>query len=222
MGADARVFARQLEAFPNADCPAWIAPLPQESLRDYAHRFGAQVRRQIGDQPCVLGGASFGGFVATEMAAELQPLALVLIGSARSPRELPPHVRALRPLGRLAAAVPFTLASRACGTLAAAPDSLLRPATKQFLRQAADADAEFLRWACRAVLNWRDNGVPARCPVYHIHGSADRILPPRYTRPTHLLRGAGHVLSLTHARRVNEILRDILRHHADRSAESRV
>ena len=39
MGADARVFAKQIEAIPQIVVPTWIDPLPKESLPSYAERF---------------------------------------------------------------------------------------------------------------------------------------------------------------------------------------
>lgn len=44
-------------------------------------------------------------------------------------------------------------------------------------------------------------------PVARIHGDRDRILPHRLTRPDVLVRGGGHLISLTHADVVNEFLR---------------
>jgi len=60
-----------------------------------------------------------------------------------------------------------------------------------------------------------DNGVgysgsPTRrlaVPVAQIHGDRDRILPHRLTRPDVLVRGGGHLISMTHADVVNGFLR---------------
>src|SRR5205807_1282131 len=60
MGADERLFAPQRAAFPNLRVPAWIDPVPSESLRSYAARLGRRV--DLG-RPCLVGGASFGGIV---------------------------------------------------------------------------------------------------------------------------------------------------------------
>ncbi len=211
MGADDRVFAMQLAAFGQAVCPAWIAPLKDESLANYARRFAVELRKTIGNERCFLGGASFGGFVAGEMARHLSPLGVILVGSVASPGELPPKIKAMRKLAKLSSALPFAVVRPLCRIILNAPDSSVRPATKHLIQQAADADAEFLRWACGAVLRWEENHKPLACPVYHVHWTADRILPIRYTHPTHVLRGAGHVLSLTHGAELNGIIRDMMR-----------
>ncbi len=45
--------------------------------------------------PFAIGGASFGGMVALELARHLRPTAVILIASCRSPLSLPPHYRQL-------------------------------------------------------------------------------------------------------------------------------
>src|SRR3954470_18150998 len=97
MGADDRVFAPQREAFPQLMVPGWIAPeSTDESLPSYAKRLAKRIDP---GEPCFIGGASFGGFVALEMARHLQAKACFLIGSVRSPAELPWRIRMLRGLG---------------------------------------------------------------------------------------------------------------------------
>src|SRR4051794_30719168 len=86
MAADERLFAPQRAAFPHLVVPAWIEPLAKEPLPAYAARLARQVDP---GRPCIVGGASFGGLVALEMAHYLQARACVLISSVRSPRELP-------------------------------------------------------------------------------------------------------------------------------------
>src|SRR4029453_17082103 len=83
---DERLFAAQRARFPNVTVPRWIDPLPGETLPGYAARMGRIVDP---GRPCIVGGASFGGAVALEMATHLSSVACVLIGSLRSPEELP-------------------------------------------------------------------------------------------------------------------------------------
>src|SRR5262245_19159901 len=82
MGADGRIFRAQHTAFQNLCVPKWITPLRNESLASYARRFAAIINPH---QPCYLGGASFGGVVALEMARYLDVRVVFLIGSLRSP-----------------------------------------------------------------------------------------------------------------------------------------
>jgi pimeloyl-ACP methyl ester carboxylesterase len=199
MGADERVFAPQARALPDLTVPRWIAPLSDESLAQYAQRLAERIDPA---RPCFVGGASFGGMVALEVARHLpHVLGCFLIGSVRSPRELPARLRALRPLGRFAPFVPF-------GCLPLSARLILSMTDHPMVRQAADADPAFLRWACRAVLTWESRSDEAPFPVHQIHGDRDPILPFRCTRPDVVVRDGGHVLTLSHPEQVSEFIRE--------------
>jgi hypothetical protein len=77
MGADARVFSKQIEALPQITVPEWIDPLPKESLASYSKRLAKAIDP---GRPCYIGGASFGGFIALEMIQHLDVKACFLIG----------------------------------------------------------------------------------------------------------------------------------------------
>ena len=200
MAADERLFAPQRAAFPRLLVPAWIEPLPQEPLRSYAGRLA---RRIDPGRPCVVGGASFGGIVALELAAHLQARACVLIASVRSPGEFPWRYRLLRP----AAALGPAGLGRLAGLVAGASAASLPPAATQRLRRLTRPEAAFLRWASWAALSWRPSRGARQVRVYQIHGAADRTFPVRYTRPDVVVARGGHLLPLTHPRAVNELLR---------------
>ena len=204
MGADERLLAPQRDAFPRLIVPVWVPPEHHETLAHYATRMAERVDPH---EPCFVGGASFGGFVAIEAARHLQARACFLIGSARCCEELPLQIRAMRKLKHMLPAIPFGLARAFAGLAASAGGWAMSPASAQVLRQAADSDAEFLRWACGAVLTWK---APAELaiPVHQIHGACDRVLPASRTRAGVVVPGAGHLLALTHAAEVNRFIKD--------------
>ena len=210
MGADERVFAHQIRAFPQLIVPKWIPPQPDDSIASYAKRLADQ---QKIPGPCFVGGASFGGFVAIELARHVDARACFLIGSVRSPAELPLRVRALRSLGGATRIVPFDFICRLAGRSVDLFGFCSAPPTRRLLRQLSDADAAFLRWATRAVLTWQPDPSPVPCPIYHIHGDRDRVLPVSCTRADRIVRGAGHVLSMTHGDEVTEFLRAQMQSH---------
>jgi len=211
MGADERVFSPQREAFPQLTVQRWIPPQPNESLPAYAARFARQIDP---GGPCFVGGASFGGFVAIEMARHLQARGVFLIGSCRSPCELPLRIRMLRKIRSAASWMPFEPVCELAGVGAIVCARLPVSRTRSLLRQLADADARFLRWACRAVLEWEQPSPPLDVPVHHIHGRRDHVLPVGRTRADVIVEGAGHVLSLSHARDVNAFLRERMEHRS--------
>ncbi|MFZ1934503.1 MAG: thioesterase domain-containing protein, partial [Thermoguttaceae bacterium] len=72
LGADHRLLEPQRAAFPQLIVPPWIPPRKHESLPQYAERM-AQTVAPPHDVPLVLGGVSFGGMLAYEMARWLKP-----------------------------------------------------------------------------------------------------------------------------------------------------
>lgn len=203
MAADERLFHRQQTTFPNLRVPAWIAPLPEESLRAYALRLA---RRVDPGCPCLVGGASFGGMVALEMAQHLQARACLLIGSVRSSAELPWQWRALRLaafLGPDRIGVAARLITRLAGPW-------LSPGVARRLRRFAEPGAGFVRWAACAVLGWWPSPAARRVRVFQIHGEADRTLPVHCTRPDVIVPAGGHALPLTSPAAVNAFLRQSL------------
>jgi len=154
-------------------------------------------------RPCFVGGASFGGMVALEMASCLQTMGRFLISSLRSPLELPWRWRMLWPIGKLGP--DFLGLSADIGARVAAP-ALPRDTVRR-LGHLARPEAKFLRWACCAVLNWRPVPAAPASPLYQIHGESDRTLPAELTRPDVIVPAGGHLLPITHPEVVNEFLR---------------
>src|SRR6185503_21033432 len=76
LGADAALFEPQRAAFPGLEVPPWLDPHPGETLPAFAARMADRVGPT---GPLVLGGVSFGGMVALEMARLVQPRAVVLV-----------------------------------------------------------------------------------------------------------------------------------------------
>jgi pimeloyl-ACP methyl ester carboxylesterase len=206
MAADERLFTAQRAAFPNLRVQPWLPPLPGESLRAYAARLARLIDP---GRPCILGGASFGGLVALELVRHLPARACILIGSVRSPAALSWRWRVLRPVALLGPDALGTLA----GLGARLGRRFLARGRLRTLQRLARPEAEFVRWAICAVMRWRPGPVPPRVPVYHIHGSTDRVLPVWRARPqpTVVVPGGAHALSLFNPIAVNEFIADVVR-----------
>jgi pimeloyl-ACP methyl ester carboxylesterase len=203
MSANERLFRYQNAAFPNLVIPSWIEPDPKERLAVYAERLARLIDPGV---PCFVGGVSFGGIVALEMVPHLPTKACFLIGSIRSPAQLPWQMRLFRPLSRL---TPDQFAQLTALCLRLPKPSLPGRTYRQLVRY-AEPSANFLRWATLAVLAWR----PLRSgttPVYHIHGELDRTLPVRLTTPDVIVRGGDHMLPFTFPEQVNAFLQERMR-----------
>jgi len=205
MGADERLLAPQRDAFPRLIVPVWVPPEHHETLAHYATRMAERVDPH---EPCFVGGASFGGFVAIEAARHLQARACFLIGSARCCEELPLQIRAMRKLKHMLPAIPFEWAPSAAHMSLGTAGNWMRPCARSIYKQLGDAKGSFLRWACYAVLSWDPPELPLPFPVYHIHGGMDRVLPAKNTHPDEIVPRAGHLLTLTHPEKVNHFLEE--------------
>jgi pimeloyl-ACP methyl ester carboxylesterase len=205
IGADARLFDAQ-RAVRDIHPIAWIAPEhPRETLTHYAQRLASDIRIS---EPFDLGGASFGGMVALELARHLAPRRVFLFGSCRSPRSIAPLLRALRffapvlPNGMLhPPRVLQSLGARWFGATSRAHVQL-------FADMLAATPVEFMRWATIATRAWE--GVEELpMPIHHIHGDRDRLIPINRVRPDRVIAGAGHLLTVTHVDAVNDFIADV-------------
>jgi pimeloyl-ACP methyl ester carboxylesterase len=203
MGADGRLFDQQRPRFANLITPHWIDHLPGDSLASYAERMAGQLDPGCA---CYVGGVSFGGMVALEMARHLDAKACFLIGSIRSSQELPLRFRVLEPLAGLVPEVFGGVPVWAAKTLGPFAEPLLGPARRSMLRQLADTRGRFLHWAGSAVLGWNPDPNDPAMPIHQLHGDRDYVLPHRLTRPDVLVRGGGHLLPLSHPQAVNDFL----------------
>lgn len=198
MNGDVRLFDAQVAAFPNLRVLPWVPPRRGESLCGYARRVAAGANLE---RPCVVGGASFGGIVALEAAARVGALGCVLIGSVRDSSGLPWPWRGLRPVAALGPDVLGTLAGTA---------AQLNLGGRRLARLARPQSA-FARWAMCAVSRWTPSPAARRVRAFHVHGSADRVLPAALGRPDVTVPGGAHALPLFSPDAVNAFLTDVLR-----------
>lgn len=206
LAANADVFAGQRFALPQLQVVGWKRPLDRESLQAYAHRLAEDLPSH---QPMILGGASFGGIVALHVAEVIQPTLVVLIGSVRSPDELPRYFKLLRPLSILVTLIPVRILQALTNCvlkLGLIPKrwANLAGIAKQFV----ESDSIVFKWSLRQLLEWRTTP-KGTCPIHQIHGGRDRTLPLRHTDPVTIIPKGGHVISLSHPDEVTEFLRKI-------------
>lgn len=147
-----------------------------------------------------------GGMMASEIANRLNPRVTILISSVPSSKHLPFYFKAAGAL-KLQKAVPISLVKSAAVVkrfFTAETDD-----DKKMVRQIIkESDNYFIRWAMNAILKWDNETIPSS--YIHIHGTRDEVLPVRFTKPTHILPKAGHLMIMTKAKEVNSILAQVL------------
>ncbi|QDS94657.1 Alpha/beta hydrolase family protein [Roseimaritima multifibrata] len=205
LAADARIFTPQKVAFPQLNCPRWLVPERSESLNDYTRRLAAT----LDSEPCFIGGASFGGIVALHLAEHVDAKAVILIGSIISPSELPLYARCARPFRFLVPVIPIRLLQFLIRPLTIRIVRRHAPIVYGFASQFRDSDPVVFKWSLSRILDW-SIAPNVSCPVFHLHGDRDWILPLRYTSADRIVAGGGHLLSLTHPDEVNSYIRQIV------------
>jgi len=206
LAADARVF-KNLK-FPehvevvNLD---WIPPLRNESLREYALRLAEKIDKS---EKFALLGLSMGGMIAVEISKVVSPEKLILISSIPVAKHLPFYFMWAGKIG-LHKIIPVSFFRY--GSIIKRVFTAESAEDKEILRQVIrDSDPKFVKWAIHAILKWDNDMIPAK--YYHIHGSRDEMLPMRFTKPTHIIQKAGHLMVVNRAEEISSLLAELLDH----------
>ncbi|MBS1946347.1 MAG: alpha/beta hydrolase [Bacteroidetes bacterium] len=205
LGADCRVFKHiQLPENCEPVYLEWIRPMNKEPLPHYASRLAEKIDAS---RPFAVIGLSMGGMVACEIARKLKPAITILLSSVPDSGHLPFYFKIAGKLGLYKAVPIWLIKSTAVIKRSFAAES---NTDKVLIRQIIkESDAHFIRWAIGAVLKWKSNSPPDF--YIHIHGTRDEVLPIRFTKPTHVIPQAGHLMVMTHSRRINKILAEMLK-----------
>jgi pimeloyl-ACP methyl ester carboxylesterase len=202
IGADKRIFKNiELPANTKRFYLDWIKPLRNESLHSYALRLADTIDKQ---HPFVVVGLSFGGMLAAEIVNTYSNGRAIIISSIPSSKHLPKYFRIAGKL-KLHKVIPVSILKSV---------SILKrfftaetAEQKAYLKKSIkELDTSFVRWALNAIVNWESEIQHKN--LVHIHGSRDMILPARYCNPTHLIKGAGHLMVLTRTSEINKILKE--------------
>jgi pimeloyl-ACP methyl ester carboxylesterase len=204
LGSDRRLLEPQRAAFPQLVVPPWIPPRKNESLPQYAARM-AETIAPSRDAPLVLGGVSFGGMLAYEMARYLEPDAVVLIASCRTRK-------GLRPIygpGRWLPVKAWSVAKLLAGPVLRIKHRKSVNKRELLTAMFRESDSAFMHWTLRAILRWEATPLE-NVPVFHIHGRRDRLIPARRVKAGVWIPNGGHLINVTHAEEVNAFLRKAL------------
>jgi len=203
-GADERLFhALDLSDFDtvNIDLPV---PLKKESMHAYSLRIA---REQIDTtRPFALLGVSLGGMVASELADELNPEAVVIIASAKTSDEIPSSYHLARYLP-----VHHLVGGKTMRWFTKLVQPKFEPMEDEqqalFVDMLYGKDPAFLKGAVRMMVDWDRKESPEG--IVHLHGEHDHTLPYKHTSPTHSIVDAGHMLTYSMPEVVEGVLGDL-------------
>ncbi len=204
LAADGRVFKnlRLPEGFEPIYLD-WIKPLKDESLRAYSLRLAEKIDTS---EEYILVGLSMGGMVAVEIANKIGASLTIIIASVPISTQLPYYFRIaarlyLHKMISIRLIKNAAIAKRLFTTETKEDKELLKTVIRE-------SDPVFIKWALTAILHWQNQTIPEK--LIHIHGSRDEILRMRFTKPTHIISKAGHLMVLNRADEINRILNEEL------------
>ncbi len=205
LGADERVFARlKLDPKLKVKHIKWVRPLKKETLQHYAARLSKQIDTS---QPFQLVGLSFGGVVASEIADIACPEQVTLISSMSTGVPLSKFYQAM---------IRFLLMSPLSAPLLKSANRVTysyfgadTPELKTLLKKILHAtDSKFLKWALTRMSGWNRKDRVEN--LFHIHGTADKLIPIIIVKPDIIIEGGGHLMVYAQADQISKILNDRL------------
>lgn len=181
----------------------WLKPGKGESIAGYATRMKAQIH----DEEPIIVGLSFGGMVAIEIAKQYPVKKLILLSSAKTENEIPFYLRSMRYLPLHKAVSPSLL--RSANQFAYRLMRIAQREDKIIFRQMfREADDSFVSWAVNQIIHWKNTQVIPN--TYHIHGTADIMLPFRYIKADHIVEGGKHLMLMSQADNISKLLKEII------------
>lgn len=215
LGTDSTLLEPQKAAFPDLEVPDLPEHLPGESFRDYCVRFVTSLGTDV---PFVIGGISFGGFVAQEALRDPEVSkncrGVILIASCRTAKAVVGAIRMHRLAGQY---VPDPLAEwglrhifapMICWLNHVRPDRI-----RMIMKMAQKSSVSYIRWGAKCSVDWDFAGAKVEypeIPVKQMHGGRDRLFPFIHGDPDVVIPEAGHLVNVTYPEIVNEFLANSL------------
>ncbi len=205
LGADTRLY-NNIDLLDNEVIPVdWIDPHITDTLTTYAQKLIHQY--YITNRSVVIV-TSLGGMIAIEIAKLVSLHKVILISSIKTINEAPWYFKAFRsmPLYKL-------ISGRTLQNMG----FLIKPVFGKFSANDAwlfedmlkKSSPKFVKWAINAVLNWKNETVPAN--VYHLIGDKDRVFNYKQINNAIVIKGGTHIMVFDKAKQINKILRGILK-----------
>jgi len=182
-------------------------PIPEKgsSLTDYAKRISQQIDTS---QQFVFIGVSLGGMIITELNDFLNPQQSIVISSAKTRTELPFRYRFQKVIPIYKIVPPkLMLAGAKFLQPIVEPDRNSNKTT--FKSMLAAKDPLYMKRTVAMIINW--DRKTAKENIIHIHGTKDHTIPIRNVKPSDIVEGGSHMMTLTEASRVNEVLNSYLK-----------
>ncbi len=207
LGADARLFSKLEIPGYKIETPAFPIPSSKDSLPSYAARL-AQISGI--DENSLIGGFSFGGMCAAQIAATRKVKALILMASCFHPGALPKIVVVLAKLWKW---LPHSLLNkiRTHRRLLQKYNGPLAEDELRILQKMMwDTPEAMHQEGNRMIIEWEGVQKPS-CPSLVIHGDRDALISYKIVKPDLLLPGAAHPFPLARAQETSQAIASFLK-----------
>ncbi|GAA4460700.1 hypothetical protein GCM10023093_03810 [Nemorincola caseinilytica] len=196
LGADQRLFANlEIEGHTLVPLP-WVPYDEDDTMAGYA----TKMFHTIPEADPIVMGLSFGGMLTVEMCKAHKVRHGILVSSAKTRKELGYNISVLLAQSAMdilpdsAFNTPFWFELFSLGSHTDEERKLLR----QII---SDYDPKFVQWCIKALLSWENTEAPAN--IWHIHGTADRVITPSSVKPDHWVKGGSHIMVYNRAAEVS-------------------
>jgi pimeloyl-ACP methyl ester carboxylesterase len=182
----------------------WLIPESQEeSLEKYTQRLCQKIKYR---NP-VLIGVSFGGIIVQEISKHIATKKVIIISSIKNKEEFPKRLKILKktkiyklfPSKKIAAIDDFSNYNF---------NNSFKKKTDLYNKYMDVRNEKYLNWAIHHVLHWDSENNEQ--DIIHIHGSDDEIFPIKHINKCIEIKGGGHAMIITKAKRINAILQEII------------
>ncbi len=218
LGSSPAVFDHQRKAFGDRlETPEFIPHERGESVAAYAQRWAKQLStpgnqgRPNDNRPLFIGGVSFGGMLAQEMAMHLspRPRAVFLISTTRQANKITGIMQLAELLGR---GVPSGSVNQVLPLIKlgfALREGLDDDDKGRLMQGAREVDQAMTKWAAGVAVSWPGFTPPSDYPATHqIHSKNDWVIkaPADGTPNVEIVDGSSHLLHMTHPKTINRFL----------------
>lgn len=178
----------------------WFQPLQKETMETYAKRMSEKITSK---DPIIVG-FSLGGMIAVEIAKIIPVKKVILISSAKTHKEIPWYFK----IGRIVPAykwIPVGWIADSYGPIVWFLGAITKE-QRDRLKKVIDKSLfyRFDKWAMNAIVHWKNEIIPRN--IIHIHGAKDKMLPHRFIKADYTIEKGTHLMVLTLAKKISEIL----------------
>ncbi len=202
-----RLYELQLKQFPDAVVTQLLQPISlDETLQNYAQRLAKTIDTST---PFILVGVSLGGMLAQELALLLKPVAVIIIASCNNYKSISFPWQLIGKFIHRMPNIVIKIILNSVGYLANKINYRKFPNQKNYAKMLKEISPYLVRWQCGAATKWQLSK-NLTMPVLHIHGARDLLMPIKKVQPHNIIANGGHLINITHARRVNGFIAKML------------